>query len=393
MQHSVLLGLDSWMRFEQHTYTILPRQPPQSAFRELFLTTLCTDGLSTFIHDNRLTTDTFHLELACNRTISLPLTPSLMPVNKVRSSGVSAFTGHYLVDMRPRDGLSSENETFVADSYQTILLSGFTDLEPGTLPGTSSSPLIQILTSAFHDPSTKPLPTPHNTDVHALHHNIPVASNGLPSTDCLPTPKTPCPKLLECLRDDQRTSFLRLWDQPPLHLRDITFNLHGSGWSPSVITALGDVLCEFPGFFSMSKTDFGSFSLTPFKISIRPDSTPVFPDLPHQRHTRQTGRCCTRPVRGSRSDPALNFSIRQPIGQLPIPRVDEILDSVGKGRIFSVFDVTSSFHLTIDKDTIPLTASCTPTRLVEWIVMSQGNSAAPGWFGKVINELSRNSTA
>ena len=366
MQHSVLLGLDSWMRFEQHTYTILPRQPPQSAFRELFLTTLCTDGLSTFIHDNRLTTDTFHLELACNRTISLPLTPSLMPVNKVRSSGVSAFTGHYLVDMRPRDGLSSENETFVADSYQTILLSGFTDLEPGTLPGTSSSPLIQILTSAFHDPSTKPLPTPHNTDVHALHHNIPVASNGLPSTDCLPTPKTPCPKLLECLRDDQRTSFLRLWDQPPLHLRDITFNLHGSGWSPSVITALGDVLCEFHDVFSASEIDFGSCPLTPFKIYVSPDSAPVFSrpyaSSPYSRNRPMlySTRLAAGLIQHSISPYASpmvaipkkdgNFRITvnyrklnaiRSHGQLPIPRVDEVLDSLGKGRIFSLFDLVS----------------------------------------------------
>ena len=27
------------------------------------------------------------------------------------------------------------------------------------------------------------------------------------------------------------------------------------------------------------------------------------------------------------------------LGQLPIPRVDEVLDSLGKGRIFSLFDL------------------------------------------------------
>ena len=46
------------------------------------------------------------------------------------------------------------------------------------------------------------------------------------------------------------------------------------------------------------------------------------------------------------------------------------------------------FHqITIDKDTIPLTAFCTPTRLFEWLVTPQGSSALPGWFVKVINEV------
>ena len=44
-------------------------------------------------------------------------------------------------------------------------------------------------------------------------------------------------------------------------------------------------------------------------------------------------------------------------------------------------------QITIHKDTIPLTAFCTPTRLFEWLVMPQGSSAAPGWFVKVINEV------
>ena len=55
----------------------------------------------------------------------------------------------------------------------------------------------------------------------------------------------------------------------------MTFDFHGTGWSPSVITALDDVLCEFPDVFSTSKTDFGSCSFLPFKISIPSDNAPV----------------------------------------------------------------------------------------------------------------------
>ena len=80
-----------------------------------------------------------------------------------------------------------------------------------------------------------------------------------------------------------------------------------------------------------------------------------------------------------------NFGI---LGQLPIPCIDEVLDKLCSGRIFSLFDLVSSFHqITVHKATILLTAFCTPTRLFEWVVTPQGRSAAPGWFVKVINEV------
>ena len=44
-------------------------------------------------------------------------------------------------------------------------------------------------------------------------------------------------------------------------------------------------------------------------------------------------------------------------------------------------------QITVNKDTIPLTAFCTPIRLFEWLLMPKGSSTAPGWFVKVINEV------
>ena len=74
------------------------------------------------------------------------------------------------------------------------------------------------------------------------------------------------------------------------------------------------------------------------------------------------------------------------LSQLPIPRMDQVLDSSGSGRVFSLFDLVLSVHqIKAHKDTVPLTAFCTPTGVYEWLVMPQGSCPSPGWFVKVIN--------
>ena len=97
-----------WMWFEQRTYTTLPRLPSRPLFVELSLAPPYKDGLSAFVRDNRPSQDTIHLEFASVHAVSLSATQPLVPVNLVRSSGLPAPTGHYLVDMLPRDSLSSE---------------------------------------------------------------------------------------------------------------------------------------------------------------------------------------------------------------------------------------------------------------------------------------------
>ena len=73
------------------------------------------------------------------------------------------------------------------------------------------------------------------------------------------------------------------------------------------------------------------------------------------------------------------------IPQIAIPRVDEVLDTLGGGSVFSVFDLFSGFtQLTIHPDTIPLTAFCTPNGLYEWLRMPQGAAGAPAWFVSVM---------
>ena len=50
------------------------------------------------------------------------------------------------------------------------------------------------------------------------------------------------------------------------------------------------------------------------------------------------------------------------LSHLPIPRVDQVLDSLGSGRVFSLLYLVFSFpQITVHKDTVPLTAFSTLT--------------------------------
>ena len=65
------------------------------------------------------------------------------------------------------------------------------------------------------------------------------------------------------------------------------------------------------------------------------------------------------------------------LSQLAIPR--GVLDSPGRGSMFSPFDLVSSFHqITTHKDTVPLTAFSTFTGLYEWLVIPEGSNASLG---------------
>ena len=94
-------------------------------------------------------------------------------------------------------------------------------------------------------------------------------------------PASPLSALLERLTPEQRASFLCVWERLPPHLRAVSFDLHGTGWTPPAIEQLADFLCDFTDVFSKSKTDFGSCSLMPFAISVPEGSAPVI-SRPHR---------------------------------------------------------------------------------------------------------------
>ena len=99
-----------------------------------------------------------------------------------------------------------------------------------------------------------------------------------PSLAISATPDTfgePSSELLRRLNDDQRESFLRLWNTVPSHIRRIDFVLDAPGWDPSAIDALVSTPTEYADIFSPSKVDYGACSLCPFEIKVPPGTQPI----------------------------------------------------------------------------------------------------------------------
>ena len=157
-------------------------------------------------------------------------------MNLVRSNGSQALTGHYLVDMLPQSDLPSEEEHFVTSGRQVIPLVGVSNLEPGDLLGVAHAPLISVPLDALQhvDRSSSPYSDPPGV--------TPVSAVTAPPLAAVAAPASPSPALLERLTPEQRASFLRVWERPPLLLRAVLFDLHGPGWTPLAIEELGDVL-------------------------------------------------------------------------------------------------------------------------------------------------------
>ena len=66
------------------------------------------------------------------------------------------------------------------------------------------------------------------------------------------------------------------------------------------------------------------------------------------------------------------------VGKWPLPRIDEVLDALGKGKVYSTFDLMSGFFQNaIHRDSVELTAFITPRGLYQFLRMPQGHAGAP----------------
>ncbi len=72
----------------------------------------------------------------------------------------------------------------------------------------------------------------------------------------------------------------------------------------------------------------------------------------------------------------------------PLPRIDDLLDSLARARVFSALDLAQGYHqIRIKEEDVPKTAFCTPLGLYEYKVLSFGLSNAPATFSRVMSEV------
>ena len=222
MQHAVLLGRDSWMRFNHGTYRSLPPQPTgRRIFGELELSHHAPAGVRAYAVNPVASGGSFRLCYDGAVGVTLSDEPKLLAVNLVRSNGSQALTGHYLVDMLPQSDLPSEEEHFVASGRQVIPFVGVSNLEAGDLLGVAHAPLMSVRLDALQHvgrPSGLSSEPPGVTPVSAVT---------APPLAAVTAPASPSPALLECLTPETRASFMCVWERLPSHLRAVAFDLHG----------------------------------------------------------------------------------------------------------------------------------------------------------------------
>ena len=115
MQHAVLLGRDSWMRFNTRSYRALPPRPHDNrVFGELTLSHHATTGVSAYAIDPTATDGGFYLLYDGAVGITLSDERQLLEVNLLRRNCSPALRGQYLVDMLPQPGILSMQKHFDA---------------------------------------------------------------------------------------------------------------------------------------------------------------------------------------------------------------------------------------------------------------------------------------
>ena len=189
------------------------------------------------------------------------------------------------------------------------------------------------------------------------------------------------------------------------------FALDAAGWDPTALDALSTTLTTFADVFSSSKSDYGECSLCPLEIKVPPGTqsiqsrpyrlNPVLSKqadaildyylaadlIQHSTSPWSSPLVCVRKKSGGIRI-TLHYQKLNKVTEIPqiaIPRVDEVLDTLGGASFFSVFDLFPRFsQLKIHPDTILLPACCTPNGLYEWLRMPQGAAGAPAWLVSVM---------
>ena len=196
----------------------------------------------------------------------------------------------------------------------------------------------------------------------------------------------------------------------PLQSIDVTY------LSPSQQAALRDVLHSYEDIFSKSQMDFGCIADERHRIVLSnnvPIHRPPYRCSPADKEeiVRQVDLLLKQGVvRPSFSPYAAPVILAEKKGEgrtrlcidyrklnavtvpdyQPIPRIDDVLDYLGKSKYFSTLDITSGYwHVKMNPEDIPKTAFVTPNGHYEWLVMPFGLRNAPATFERAVKSVIR----
>ena len=405
MQHPVLLGRDSWMRFKNRQYRILPCPAGSRPLAELDLVYIPFYGNRSYLPDPQVPSpaERFHLVYAGANAVDVGSGPQILEVNLIRASGAPALIGNYRVDVKPEFSSPPWGPYLVQEGKQYFSIEGMGVIQPGDILGTSSGPLFEFSPDDRYSDEylslLEFLAYPYSPEVLNLDTEDDSSSSWSPG---------------ELSEDVQRQAFDIMYTRLPPHLKSINFNLHGPEWSPQDIRRLGDVLIQYEDRFSKSKTDLGYCRTCPFKIELKPGTTPVS-SRPYRTNPLISGQVdqildsylAAGLIQHSTSQwssplvvvPKRDGSIRITVNykrlnavsivdKYPLPRIDDLIDTLGSGKVYSTFDLMSGFfQVAIDPSSVEMTAFITPRGLYEWKVMPQGHAGSPGSFVRLMRQV------
>lgn len=71
--------------------------------------------------------------------------------------------------------------------------------------------------------------------------------------------------------------------------------------------------------------------------------------------------------------------------KFPLPRIEEILEGLGRAKFFSIMDLHSGYHqIPIEKESRPVTAFSTNSGFYQWKVLPFGINIAPASFSRMM---------
>jgi hypothetical protein len=199
----------------------------------------------------------------------------------------------------------------------------------------------------------------------------------------------------------------------PAHVMKVQVDLEG--WTADQVARLCIILSQFASTtFSSNKWDVGHCHTLPFRLDLKPDYK-VHSDRPYRYSPAMTNLIrveidkllaagIIRPSLSQWASPVVGvlkpdgtaritvnykkLNSQTVIPQIPIPNIEDLLNSLGGSTVFTTLDITSGyFTCAIDDDAIPLTAMVTSFGLYEWTRCPQGAAGAPGHFTRLMQRV------